>query len=266
MLWTGPLDGVSDCTPALNAVTDAINAAGDVTLDFPAGQFSFLSPPKPLPRMTIRGQGKLATVFSKRFDGGALFTITGHRGDGIVLESFACISYAAYAPGYLAYIAGTADYQPDETVLRQIWCSSNDKGTWYTHVVLDGLARLSPQGLRDCLIEDCEFLNGVSASIWARDCVGLKVRGVGCFSGTGPAGGCGIYLTGGADVNHQSTRCYFEGVNNNGQLNISNSFQCSFQGSIGSLITDAVSSHWHIDASCPGPVSNQLKDSKVELW
>src|SRR6187551_2718353 len=248
MLWPGPTDGEADCTPCLDDITSRINSAGDITLDFPAGQFQFLSAPKPIPRMTIRGQGKLATVFNKRFDGGALFTINGERGGGVVIDSLACLAYAKYAPGYMAYIAGTSDYQPDETVLRQLWCSSNDKGLWYINVVFDGLARLSPQGLRDVMIEDCELFCAQAANIWARDCVGLKVRGVGCFAVTGPSSGSGIYITGGTQTNQQSTRCYFSDVNNNGQLNITNSFQCSYRGSIGSLATDN-SSHWRIDAS-----------------
>jgi hypothetical protein len=265
MLWSGPTDDTSDCTPALNAVITAITGYGDITLDFPAGQFVFQSQPLPLPRMRIRGQGKLATVFHKRFDGGAMFYMTGHSGGGIVIEELACLCYAEHAPGYMAFLKGTVSYQPDESVLRQIWCSSSDGGLWYQNVVLDGLARSSPQGIRDVLIEDCEFFNAQNGNLWLRDCVGLKVRGTGIFGGAGPTSGCGIYITGGAAVGQQSTRCYFDDVNNNGQLNIRNSFECSFRGTLGSLNTDG-SSHWRIDASCSGPRYNNLTNSKVDFW
>lgn len=266
MLWGGPTDGAADCTPYLDEVAAAVSGTGDITLDVPAGQFQFLTQPRPLPRMRIRGQGKLATVFNKRFAGGALFTLIGHRGGGTVIEGLAGLTYAEHSPGYFAYLAGSSEHQPDVSVLRDLWVSSNDGGLWYINVVLDGLARASPQGLRGVLVEDCEFFNAYAANIWARDCVGLRVRGVGCFAGAGPAAGCGIYVSGGPSVSEQSTRCYFDDVNNNGQLNITNSFQCSFRGSIGSLVTDTESSHWRIDASCTGSVHNGLRDSVVELW
>ncbi len=219
--WQGPTDGVTDCTPYLNTIIACIPSTGDTVLEIPSGQFSFYSPPSPIPRMTIRGQGKLATIFNKHFDNSAMFFLDGKKGDGAIIESLACLSYKANAPGYFVYMAGDSSHQPDCTIIRDCWVSSNDGGTWYTNIVLDGTARKSPQGLRMVLIEDCELFNAETFSITAANCVGLKVRGVGLFVGTGKT--CGIY------VDPASTKCFFTDIVNNGPP-ITRNPTCSYTG------------------------------------
>lgn len=270
MKWSGPTDGASDCTPYFDSMTASITAADDVTLEIPAGQFTFSTQPKPLPRMNVRGQGKLATVLNKKFDNGALFTLDGKRGGGTRIEHLAALTYAGYAPGYFVYAAGDDALQPDVSVLRDLWVSSNDGGLWYANVVLDGGARVNPapQGLRNFLIEDCELFNAVSCNLYAYNAVGLKVRGLGCYPGGGPTYGCGIYVAGDPnDPGRQSTRCFFDDCNVNGFLNVAASFECSYRGSLGQLIaSDPSAAFWRIDARCPTSLRGALTTSEVTLW
>src|SRR5678809_1573728 len=175
MIWQGPTDGVSDCTPYLNSVIQNIPmSTGDTVLEIPSGQFHFMSPPAHLPRMTIRGQSKLATVLHKHFDNSAMFYIDGQRGAGIVIQSLAWLCYKENGPAYFVYMSGDSVHQPDCTIIRDCWVSSNDLGKWYSNIYLDGSARSSPQGLRMVLIEDCELFNAETYSIMAINCVGLK--------------------------------------------------------------------------------------------
>jgi len=254
MIWAGPTDGVSDCTPYLNSVINHITGTGDTVLEIPSGQFYFYSPPLTLPRMTIRGQGKLATVLHKKFDNGAMFYLQGDKGGGIVIEDLACLCYNANTPGYFVYMAGNSTYQPDCSIIRNCWVSSNDGGKWYSVIVLDGSARASPQGLRMVVIENCELFNAEVASIWANDCVALKVRGVGCFMEN-----CGIYLLG------RSTDCSFTDITNNGFLHIDDTTTiCSYSGNMDSL-NAGKSSYWRISATCTGSSINNLINSDVRL-
>jgi len=216
--------------------------------------------------MSIVGQGEDRTELFKTFPGGVMFQSDGSLGDNLILQDFCCFC-AGGVPGYFAYLSAKAPYAADDTHLRNLRITSLTGGLWYCGVTIDGTGRITPQGVREVVIEDVEIFNTTTASIYAMNAVNLVMRGGGCYPADGPLSGCGIYISGGGQPSEDSTLCFFSDVNNNGVLDITNSFACSYRGGqIGSLNTDGASKQWIIDTICTGPVYNNLgSDSRVTL-
>lgn len=254
----------------------SISPARDCVIEFPAGQYSFSSPLPTLGQVVIRGQSKLSTIFIKRFHDGIFFQSDGTLGNGLIIERLAILADPLYRPGYFCYLSGPPGlYQPDNFQLKDLYVSQYGAitgasppggGLWQNGIFIDGINRTSPQGIRIGVIENCEIFNCQSTGVYIRNGVGIVMRGGGLFAASGPPEGTGVFVTGGpTDPLTQSTTCHFEGVINNGVLNITESSFCSWiGGQIGSLATDD-SSRWRIDTLCGGSVVNNLVNSSVTL-
>lgn len=327
-----------------------ISPARDCIIEFPAGTFSFRSPPPPLGQVVIKGQSKLSTILVKRFHGGIFFQQDGTLGNGLLIERMAVLTDPLYRPGYFCYLKGpiganvtgvsgptsgmasaTTDrphgipvggtftfsgftpsawngtytatagtgvnqlnfalggapggvttlgimesvYQPDNFQLKDLYISQYGGitgasppggGLWQYGMLIDGINRTYPQGIRIGLIENCEIFNYQYGGLWIRNGVGITMRGGGFFPGASPTTAAGVYVTGGlTDPLTQSVTCHFQGVINNSALNISKSSYCSWiGGEIGGLQTDG-SHHWDIHTLNSGAIANNLVDSNVVL-
>lgn len=200
MQWNGPTDGVTNCTPFFNKLVLSMEGGGkaDTVIEFPTGTFVFKTAPRALPQIHIRGQGMLSTTLIRRGTYGAFFQSNGSKGNGIVIEDLACwteAEFSAFPANFIHFVGGSV-FQPDAFVLRNLWISSGDGGLWENNIFLDGINRLSPQGLRIGTIENCHLFNARTAAIYARNCVGLLVRGTGTYPGAGAADGARIMIAG----------------------------------------------------------------------
>lgn len=260
-IWYGPTNGVSDCSPDLAKMVVESRTGGDPVIQFPSGVFVFNSPvTADLGRAVIRGQSMLSTLFVKAFNGGNFFYANGSSGGGLILENFAVWADASYSVGNFLSMSATATQSPDGFALRNLWVSSGNGGYWTYNLLIDGLARTYPQGIRDGLIDNCYLFNATAAGagLFLRNAVATKVRDTGFFTGAR------LVITGGANSNQKTTACHFRGVTVNDELSITNSFANSFEGHIGKLNTDA-SSLWRINAYCAEVLANNLVNSHVNL-
>lgn len=260
-IWYGPTDGVSDCSQILSKMIVDARLGGDPVIQFPAGVFVFTGAVLPdLGRAVIRGMSMLSTLFIKKFNGGVLFTANGTSGNGVVLEDFAVWADGAYNPGYFLSMTTNATQAPDGYVLRNLWISTGNGGYWTYNIIIDGLGRTSPQGIRDGLIDNCYIFNATSsgAGLFLRNTVATHVRDTRLFTGAR------LVVTGGTNANQRTTGCHFSNVVVNNEFSITNSDLCSFTGHIGQLNTDA-STLWRIDAYCAQVLANNLVNSNVTL-
>lgn len=203
----------------------------------------------------------LSTLFIKRFNGGYLFADNGGSGNGLVLENFAVWAEAPYSPGYFLALSASATKAPDGYVLRNLWISSGNNGLWTYNILIDGLARTSPQGIRDGIIDNCYIFNATpaGAGLFLRNAVATHVRDTRFFTGAR------LVVTGGENSNQRTTGCHFTSCVVNNEFSITNSDLCSFTGHIGQLNTDD-STLWRIDAYCAEVLANNLSaNSNVTL-
>lgn len=244
----------NDAAAPLNALIAQAAAGKDNRIVLDADDYELHGPLLLVPNVHLMGSGKDQTGLFKRFHGGTAVKVQGApAGTSGSLEELFIGAAAGFAPGIGILLTGDAADQPDEFLLRRLYISSDDGSLWTVTLMMDGAARTTPLGLRDCVIEDCEFFNAATATLWLRSVIGLEMRGGGVFPGAGPASGCGIWLGGTEAI--KSADCDFSGVNNNGVLNLTNTVgACSWRGgSVGTLDTDA-SPGWFI-GGCPAPAS-----------
>lgn len=213
MQWYGPTDGVTDCSKYLSSlIRQASTNSSDRVIELPSGVFNMQAPIAALPQIAIRGQSKLSTVLIKSFHGGSFFRSTGAAGNGIVIERMAVLADPKYRPGNFVNFTGAASspYQPDNFQLRELYVSQNGAitessavggGLWQNGLIIDGINRTHPQGLRIGVIENCEIFNCIDSGVWIRNGVGVRMTGGGCYPGAASVeypNGTGIFVTGGA--------------------------------------------------------------------
>jgi hypothetical protein len=241
--WTNGIgDGATDNTSAWNAALAqcATGANGGKRIDAPAGVFAFLSQPNPVPDgCHIIGRGKVTTIFLKRFNGGIFFDLTGVGNGDMGLERFSILTDATSSPGYAVVLQGDATDQPDATVLRDLYVTSNNGGLWLVGLLVYGNARTSPQGVRGVYMENCDWFNASAATMYLSNVVGFTMVGGGAYQGDGPSSAAGIWVTGGGTPATTSTETWFLGVIISGQLNLTNGVNTGrFIGNVGAINAD----------------------------
>lgn len=209
-----PMTTLGQVTVALPP-SNSIWPARDCIIEFPAGTFSLKSPLPKLPQIVLRGQSKLSTIFVKRFHGGIFFQQDGTLGNGLIIERMSVLTDPLYRPGYFCYLRGLpgSPYQPDNFQLKDLYISqyggiTGDSppggGLWQHGIIVDGITRTHPQGVRIGLVENCEIFNCQYTGVWIRNGVGITMRGGGLFPGAAGAQfpqGTGVYITGTPAVN-----------------------------------------------------------------
>lgn len=257
----GDGDGITDNTPALNAAIDALYESGDRTIQFGRGQYIFKSAPATITYgLHIVGQDKNSTILRADFNGGTFFHFTGADGSGGGMSNLALFADAGFAPGDAIVLSGNAKTQPDMWQGEHIYITG--PGNWYANFVAYGNDRTTPpQGLREVYLSDIQAFNATGYSFWFANVVGLHMFGGGVYTGSN----CTMWITGLGTQLTNSTLNDFIGVDNNCQLNISNSTLGSWiGGEIGSLVTDR-SSYWTIITHSTGDITNRLVNSRVEI-
>lgn len=256
--------GLADYTPTLNAAIAAMVSGGDKTLHFPAGAWPFQSQPNPIPYgLHIEGEDIVGTVLRKQFNGGSFFSFTGAAGSGGGMKKATLFADAGFSIGNGILLTGANFAHPEFAAFDDLYITG--PGNWNCCVEAYGNNILTPQGIRGVRLSNVHLFNAVAAALWLSNVVDLTMTGGGIYQGSGTAAACGAWVTGGGTQGTNSAQAYFQGVCNNGVLNITNATAVSWMGGeIGSLATDA-SSHCRIETQCSGTVANNLVSSVVSL-
>lgn len=204
-----------DATPAFDtAVTAACASTDNRTLKYPAGTFTFLTPPQPIPcALRLAGEGIGATTFVRGYsNGGFLQWTRGTDHSGGTLRDMAVLAGAGTTGGIAILITATADmsglvnsYNRHSFLIENIQVGrvSDLNTSWSFGLYLDGAANPdhnpnSPAaGIRGTYVDKSTFGGATTASIFLNKARGPEIRAE-CYTPIGN-GFAGVMMANGTE-------------------------------------------------------------------
>lgn len=192
-------DSRFDNAPALDA---AMADASVPSLYVPPGTWYFKSRPKPITRpVEIFGSSAVLTSLTRAYSEpdprrGLLTAVSG----SFLCSRLSLFTLAGASGGCAIMLTTSGSQSPDDSVLEDLIVSTKGKGgLWRTAVAINGLARLSPLGVRGVYIRGCQLFASEYAACEVAGGVQVGFQGGGMF----PAGGGNgrLIVTGSPQVN-----------------------------------------------------------------
>lgn len=157
-VWDGPQPlntATVDCTPLVHAAAQSLKAnhsGGVIRLGPYLHRFCTPLDRNLLSGILIEGVDMMRTILRLELSTGCVFYgMTGHNGftgGGIRSVTFTTLPGQGAKNFYPVYMAGTSVYQPDDFILEDINITADVGTSIWTGVVLNGVLRGSPQGIR----------------------------------------------------------------------------------------------------------------------
>jgi hypothetical protein len=205
----GRPDG-SNTTPAWNAAIAAAVAGSDKTIHFPAGDYTFSTPPGPLSgSVRIVGEGQMNTVLHRAYQGNpstdcglggmpasAACDFIVIRGKGSSLRDLTILADSRTAGGTGLHIVADAADAGGYHDIRNVWITggasprtglSDASGTYLIPLFLDGTQRPSGplEGLRVVYLDNVTVWQGTWWAVDWWNCVACEWIGGGVYQGGG---------------------------------------------------------------------------------
>jgi hypothetical protein len=239
-----------DNTTALNTALAACVTLGKRAIEFPCGQFSFSSQPNAINGIRLIGQGKTSTYLVRNYPGNFLKFAGGVLGGGGTRD-ISVLAASGTSGGYGIHQFGNTTETCDFATFENGLISGNG-GTFAVPLMIDGVARTSPQGVRDIRVRNFDVFAGTSAAIWIANGVGIYLESVGTY----PAGG----TNGDVVIGSGSTVINMSGMNIQGSLTMSSCSKICFQGHTISFVAASTASGVFVNGTrfSAGTYSNSM--------
>lgn len=203
-----------DATPAFDASVAATCASTDNrTLKYPAGTFTFITQPQPIPcALRVAGEGQGATTFVRGYSGGSFLLWTrGTDHSGGALRDLTVAAGGGTTGGIAVMIQATPDtdgtvnsYNRHSFLIENIIVGRQSavSTSWAFGLYLDGSANPdgnpnSVPGIRGVYIDKSTFGGASTASIYLNKARGTEIRGE-CYTPVGN-GFAGVVMDNGTD-------------------------------------------------------------------
>jgi len=240
---------------ALNAALADCISGGYRKITVPVGWFDMSAAPNPITHgVRLVGENPSQSVLRKTYNGdGLVFNGSGGMGGGV--SNMAIYAGTGTTSGSALKLVASSTESPDYCWHENVVITG--AGSWQYGLLVDGIARSSPAGLRDTHFKNLNIFACTSAPAYLRKAIGAVFNGLGCF----PAGGANgnLYVADGSDS------VMIHGGNINGEMNLVNCSRVVFSGAIGSLNTAASAVKCHISGTCSGAIYNNMTNSRVDF-
>jgi hypothetical protein len=213
LLSTPALADPVDATPAFDLSVAATCASSDNrTLKYPAGTFTFITPPQPIPcALRLAGEGIGATTFVRGYsNGGFLHWTRGTDQSGGALRDLTVAAGTGTTGGIAVYVQATADtdaalnsfnrhsFLIENIIVGRVATSAS----WSFGLYLDGASNPdgnpnSVPGIRGVYVDKSTFGGASTASIYLNKARGTEIRGE-CYTPVGN-GFAGVVMDNGTD-------------------------------------------------------------------
>lgn len=235
--YGGVGDGVTDNTPALNAVVAAAYSQNIRYITFGLGRFAFNTPPAPITSgmhilgtnrpetMLIRNYSSSVSPFFLQWEGGQVYPPNVYGGTGGGIKDLHIIA-ATGTTGGIGLYPNAKGAQPNGSMflIENIEIYAEGTGWWQYALYVDGSAnQTNPSwGIRDVLVSRCDFMYARTSGIYMNNAVACYLRDVGVYGG-GNGGVPDIYVYGvTASAPNTSTYININGASVNGKLHLIN--------------------------------------------
>lgn len=126
-------------------------------------------------------------------------------------------------------LQGDASYQPDQFEIENIYCTTLQASTyWYNGLLINGQARVSPQGVRVGTIKNYQQFNCRNLGVGLYSALQWSLENVGVYTGKG--GGANFQVGGGGTPTTNSQQIDIAGLVCTGELNLTNSSIVNISG------------------------------------
>jgi hypothetical protein len=231
----------TDCKPALDDALDALRARyGRAKLLLPpTGLFRFTSgiTAAKLSGIKLEGLGSQASKVVFDADSGTLFDFTGagaYTAGGVAgIGGFLEEGHAS-STAEIVRLDGDATNQPDQFSIEDLYFSRFGTSQWGNGLVINGMDRTSPQGVRIGTIRNFQAFCCRLAGIQIYNAVGWTLENVGVYSGSGA--GNDVTIGGGGASNTNTVGLDIRGLVCSGQLSLSNATSVTIFGKAGSVV------------------------------
>lgn len=202
-----------DATPAFDASVAAACASTDNrTLKYPAGTFTFITAPQPIPcALRLAGEGIGATTFVRGYNSGAFLNWTrGTDQSGGALRDLTVMAGAGTTGGTAVIVTATPDssgavnsYNRHSFLIENVIVGRvATNASWAFGLYLDGSANPdgnpnSVPGIRGVYVDKSTFGSASTASIYLNKARGTEIRGE-CYAPVGN-GFAGVVMDNGTD-------------------------------------------------------------------
>lgn len=265
----GVADGLTDTTAAFNAALAECAASGKRTVYFPSGVYKFSSKPNDITYgVTLVGDGITSTTLVRGYSAAStqegFLVWTGQNGNGGGCRDMSVQAGQSTALGTAIKLIAASGYSPDGSNFKNLWLTVQGApaGTWSYTVYIDGMARSSPQGVRDVHFSNVHVFGAGTRAFYSANVVGLTFEGGGVYQAGGTDGG--FQVTGGATYSVDRSALVHVMTNVQGALTLTACESVSFWGTIGSLNNDATARNCRVSAVCTGSVAQNWVTSYVE--
>lgn len=190
-------DTRSDCAGALETALADPAVSG---LYVPPGTWRFARAPRTIERpFQIVGASIVSTLLRDYVEGDPRRgLLTARRGD-LYCSRLGIRAGTGTSGGCGVALVGDRDGAPDNSVLEDLYITGLAGGTWRTAVLVDGVARNQPLGVRGVYLRGCHLFASQSAACEIAGGVQIGFQGGGMFQAGGASGR--LLVTGSADVN-----------------------------------------------------------------